>query len=234
MHLLLIFCAASSACAQAEVLWDNWYTVSEHGHPNSYYNEKAEIVGNHAKIQVNRWIKDGQKIRSEVLGEVAKNTEFLEPLLYDFRTQTNDGQDKVIDGSIKGKIFSVKIKTGIEAPKTLRAEMLPKLILSSFFPLWVNKNYKRISGVQPKDFQAIVEDQVDKEVPVVSGSAYEMRADAFATSTHTRKLRVEFAKIVMIWWVTPKGDAVQIQITALDQLVKKVDRKVAETYLSNP
>ena len=235
-HLLLIFCTVGIPTAEAQVLWNNWYTVSDHGHPDSYYNEKAETVGDRAKIQVNTWIKVGQKIRNEALGAVAKNTQLLEPLLYDFRTQTDDGQEKVIDGSIveNGKVFSVKMKSGIQASKPLRAEMMPKLILSSFFPMWIHKNYKRISGVQPIEFQAIVEDQVDSTVPVVNGTAYEMRQDDFAKSTNTRKLRIEFNKIVAFWWVTPKGDAIQIQVPELERLVKKVDQKTAQDYLSNP
>jgi len=236
-HFLLNFGMAwATTQAQASVLWDNWYTVSDHGHPDSYYNEKAEIVGDRAKIQVNTWIKSGKKIKSEALGAVAKNTTLLEPLLYDFRTQTPEGDEVVIDGSIigNGKIFSVKKKTGVESAKPLKAEMIPKLILSSFFPIWINKNYKRISGVQPIEFHAIVEDQVDSQVPVVEGTAYEMREDEFAKKTHTRKLRIEFNRIVAIWWVTPKGDAVQIQVPELERLVKKTNPKEAQDYLSNP
>jgi hypothetical protein len=235
-HLLLIMFTVYAPLTQAEVLWNNWYTVTDHGHPESYYNEKAEIVGDRAKIQVNTWTKSGKIIRSDALGAVAKNTQQLEPLLYDFRTQTDDGQEKVIDGSIinNGKTFSVKIKSGTEPSKPVRAEMIPKLILSSFFPVWIHKNYKRITGVQPIEFQAIVEDQVDSTVPVVTGTAYEMREDDFAKKTNTRKLRIEFNKIVAIWWVTPKGDAIQIQVPALERLVKKVDEKTAQNFLSSP
>jgi hypothetical protein len=61
-----------------------------------------------------------------------------------------------------------------------------------------------------------------------------MKQDDFAKSTHTRKLRIEFNQIVAIWWVTPKGDAVQIEVKELERLVKKTTRKIAEDYLSNP
>jgi|GEM_PF-2254858 len=225
------FVAPSGACA--EVLWDNWYTVTDHGKPDSYYNEKAELKGDRAKIQVNTWIKFGGKIKSENLGASAKNTTLLEPLLYDFRTQNEFGIEKVIDGSIidHGKVFSVKIKEGDHTSKPLRAEMLPKLILSSFFPIWIHKNYKRINGAQPIEFHAIVEDQVEKQVPVAEGTAYEMNADDFSRKTKTRKLRIEFNKIVAIWYVTPKGDAIKIEVSSLERTVQKVDRKVAEKFL---
>jgi hypothetical protein len=237
LHLLTIcftlLCALYAPHASAEILWDNWYTVTDQGQPDSYYNEKAELMGDRAKIQVNTWIKVGQKIKNENLGATAKNTTFLEPLLYNFRTQTLSGNEKVIDGSVinNGKIFSVKIKEGTIVSKPLRAEMLPKLILSSFFPLWVHKNYKRITGVQPIEFHAIVEDQVDNQVPVVAGTAYEMNADNFSKKTNTRKIRITFNNIVAIWYVTPKGDAVQIDVTSLKKLVKKVDRATAEKFL---
>ncbi len=233
-HPLLILLVALTSPAQAEVLWDNWYTVSDHGAPDSYYNEKAEITGDRAKIQVNTWIKDGKRIKSENLGANAKNTDLLEPLLYNFRTQGPAGEEKVIDGTItsNGKIFSVKTKTGIQSSKPLRAEMLPKLILASFFPLWLNKNYKRVNGVQPIEFRAILEDRVETEVPVVLGTAYEMNQDEFAKKTNTRKLRVEFNRIVAIWWITKKGDAIQIHLPSVERMVKKVDRSVAEKYLT--
>ena len=176
-HLLLILLMASlSPRAQAAnekttTLWDNWYTVTDHGHPDSYYNEKASLLGDRAKIQVNTWILEGKKVRSENLGASAKNTTLLEPLLYNFRTQEN-GEEKSIDGTVSGKVFSMKMKKGTQASNSLRAEMLPKLILASFFPLWINKNYKRITGVQPIEFQAIVEDKVEDQVPVIHGTAY--------------------------------------------------------------
>ncbi len=231
---LMLMLVLVPSFSEAEVLWDNWYIVTDHGHPDSYYNEKAEILGDHAKIQVNTWIKKGKKIKSENLGASAKNTPLLEPLLYNFRTQDDMGQEKIIDGSVlnNGKVFSVKIKTGIETSKPLRAEMIPKLILASFFPIWIHKNYKRISGVQPIEFQAIVEDQVDGQVPVIKGTAYEMREDDFAKKTKTRKLRIEFNHIVAIWWVTPKGDAIKIQVNELERTVQKVGRKTAEDFLN--
>ena len=229
----LLFSQFLMVGAQAEVLWDNWYTVTESGKPDSYYNEKAEIIQDKAKVQVNSWIKDGASIRIENLGATAKNTPLLEPLLYNFHSQ-GLGAEKTLDGSIlnNGKIFSVKVKRGNQSGVApLRAEMLPKLILASFFPVWVNKNYKRITGVQPISFQAIVEDQVEETVPVVNGDAYEMKADEFSIQSKTRKLRISFNRIVAFWYVTPKGDALKITIPSLNKVVEKVDRSVAEKFL---
>jgi hypothetical protein len=228
---LLFFIPFSSS--GGEVLWDHWYTVSERNAPHSYYNEKVEIAGDRIKIQLNTWIREGRKIRSENLGATAKNTELLQPLFYSFRTQV-DGEEKVIDGTVdpKGRVFSVKVRAGVNQAKPLRAEMLPKLILASFFPAWINKNYKRITGVQPKEFQAILEDRVEGEIPVIRGTAYEMRADEFATRSKTRKLRVEFDKSVAIWWVEPKGDALRIEVPALERVVNRTTREAAETFLS--
>jgi hypothetical protein len=227
-----VLIATPLVSSNATVLWDNWYTVSDHNTPHSYYNEKAEITGERAKIQVNTWIKDGSRIRSENLGATAKNNESLDPIFYNFRTQ-QEGEEKVIDGSIdgKGKVFSVKSRTGIRQSKPLKAQMLPNLILASFFPMWIHQNYKRITGVQPKEFQAILEDQVEGEVPVILGTAYEMRSDEFAESTKTRKLRVVFNKIVNYWWVTPKGDAVRIEIPSFERVVQKTTKEKAESFL---
>ncbi len=220
------------APARAEVLWDNWYIESEDGIPQSYYNEKAETKGDRAKIQVNKWIRDGKRIRSENLGATAKNSTLLEPLFYNFRTQVN-GEEKVIDGTVSGngKVFSIKSKVGIRQSRPLRAEMVPKLFFSSFFPLWIHKNAKRISGVQPIEFQSIVEDQVDDQIPVYRGSAYEMKPDEFAKETRTRKLRIEFNRIVAIWWVTPKGDAIKVDLPALKKTVLLTTREKAEASL---
>ena len=231
-----------SGSAKATVLWDNWYTVSLKGAPFSYYNEKVEVLSDRIKIQVNQWFKEGNAgkitVRSENLGASAKNTPLLEPLIYNFRKNEN-GVDTSIDGTVtnNGKIFSVKDKTGNAEVKTLRAEMLPKIILSSFFPVWINKNYKRINGVQPIEFTAIVEDKVkiaeDKSqstIPITKGTAYEMREDDFAKKTATRKLRIEFDGTVFLWWVGKNGEAVQIQVPSQEQLVKKVEKKIAEDF----
>jgi hypothetical protein len=223
-----------SPSAGAETLWDNWYTVSEHGKPNSYYHEKAELLGDRAKIQVNSWIREGSRTLAENLGATAKNTTLLEPLLYNFRKTDALGRETTIDGSVlsNGKVFSVKVKKGVNSQKPLKAEMLPKLILSSFFPVWIHKNYKRISPVQPIEFMAIVEDQVDEQVPVVKGTAYEMTPDEFAKKHTARKIRVVFNNTVNFWWITKAGDAIKIEIPSLERVATKVDKQTAESFLS--
>jgi hypothetical protein len=234
-HLFSICFILTAHSVSAETLWDNWYTETDDGVPKLYYNEKAEIVGDKAKIQVNTWIQEGQKIRSENLGASAKNTPLLEPLLYNFRTQEN-GAEKVIDGTVlnNGKIFSVKVSKNGQTAKPLRAEMLPKLIISSFFPFWIHNNYKKISGVQPTEFMAIVEDAVQDEIPVLKGTAYEMNADEISKKTKTRKLRITFGNVVNYWYVSPKGDAVEITVPSMKKVVVKTDRDIAEKFLSLP
>ncbi len=232
---LTIFCGLTSLDSHAEVLWDNWYTVTDGGKPESYYNEKAEIIQDKAKIQVNTWTRTETGTKVENLGATAKNTPLLEPLLYNFRS-TEGSNEKTIDGSIisNGKVFSVKVKHGQQpAGKALRAEMLPKLILASFFPIWVHKNYKRITGVQPIEFQAIVEDQVEETVPVIKGTAYEMLPDDFSKKTKTRKIRIEFNKLVAFWYITPKGDSVRISIPTINKMVDKVDHDTAQKFLTS-
>ncbi len=218
--------------SSAEILWDNWYVVTTDGTPESYYNEIAETIGDKAQVRVNTWIKEGTKIKSENLGATAKNTPLLEPLLFNFRTQEM-GIEKTLDGTImnNGKVFSVKIKKGEKSLTPLRAEMLPKLILVSFFPVWIHKNYKKITGVQPKDFSAIIEDQVADQVPVVKGNVYEMVPDELSKKTKTRKLRVVFNNIVAYWYVTPKGDPIEINAPSLKKHVKKVSKAEAEKFL---
>jgi len=218
--------------SRAELLWDNWYVVSANGVHESYFNERAEITGDQAKIRVNYWIKEGTKVRSENFGGTAKNTPELQPLLFNYRTR-EAGVEKVIDGTIlnHGKIFSVKVKRGERQSKPILAEMLPKLTLVSFFPLWIHKNYKKISSVQPKDFIAIIEDQVDREVPVGKGSVFEAMPDDFAKQTKTRKLRILFRDIVAFWYVGPKGDAVRITFPTLNKEVNKTTREEAEKSL---
>ncbi len=220
--------------AQSEVLWDNWYTVTEQQKAQSYYHERAEIVGDRAKIQVNAWIREGNRTRSENLGATAKNTSLLEPLLYNFRTQDATGQAVTIDGSIinGGKVFSVKVKRGIQAQKPIRAEMLPKLILASFFPVWIHKNYKRIGPVQPIEFFAIAEDRVEDQILVAKGSAYEVNPDDFAKKMNTRKIRVVYNGVVNFWWISKKGDAIRIEIPSQEKRVDKVTKEVAESFLS--
>ena len=218
--------------ASAEVLWDNWYVSRTNGVAQYYFNEHAEITGDKAKIRVNYWIKEGTRIKSENIGATAKNSPLLEPLVYNFKTQ-DAGSEKTMDGTImgNGKIFSVKIKKGVKNMTPLRAQMIPNLILSSFFPVWIHKNYKKISSVQPKEFAAIIENEVDTEVPVTKGDVYEMVPDDFAKKTQTRKLRVNFKKVVSFWYVTPKGDAIRIIAPNYNSETKKVSREEAEKSL---
>lgn len=235
-QLLIIFLTLPGAAfaQKNSLLWDNWYTVTQNGTPDSYYNEKVEILTDRVKIQVNWWISEKNKIRTENLGATAKNSPLLEPLLYNFRTTLPDGSEKIIDGTIlkDGKVFSVKLSKNGKSEKPLKAQMLPKLILASFFPVWIHKNYKRISPVQPIEFKSIVEDQVENEVPIIKGSAYEMRPDDYAKQSKTRKLRIEFNQLVAYWYVNPIGDTTKILIPSLQKEVLKVNKEKAQTFLN--
>jgi hypothetical protein len=59
-----------------------------------------------------------------------------------------------------------------------------------------------------------------------------MRSDEYAKSTQSRKLRVEFNKVIAFWWVSKTGDALKIEVPALERVVKKTTREVAEHFLS--
>jgi hypothetical protein len=222
----------------AGTIWDNWYTVSQDGAPQSYYNEKFDDLKETVKIQLNTWILVDAKtktVQSENLGATAKNTTLLEPIRYNFRTVENK-VEKSIDGSVQkdGKIFTSITTLNGKPSHPLKAEMIPKLILTSFFSVWVHKNYKRINGAQPIEFHAIVEDQTTDQVPVIKGTAYEMMADDFAKKTKTRKLRIEFNQLVAFWWINPNGEALKITLPSLKKEVLKVDRGTALAFFGKP
>jgi hypothetical protein len=218
--------------AQAEVLWDNWYIVRTNGTAECYYNERAELAGDKAKIRVNTWMKEGTRLKSENLGATAKNLPTLDPLNYNFRTQ-EAGVEKVIDGTVtnNGKVFLFKIKKGPRTLTPLRAQMLPKIFLSSFFPMWMHKNYKRISPVQPREFTAIKEFDVESQVPVAKGDAFEMQPDDYALQTKTRKIRVKYENIVNFWYINSKGEPLRIHVPSIGRDTRKATREEAEKSL---
>jgi hypothetical protein len=216
----------------AQVLWDNWYVVKTNGATEGYYNERAEISGTKAKIRVNTWLREGTRIRSENLGATAKNLPTLDPLNYNFRTQ-EIGMEKTIDGTVSenGKVFSFKIKKGPRTLNPLRAQMVPKIILSSFFPLWVHKNYKKISPVQPREFMTIKEYDVENQVPVAKGDVFEMQPDEFSSKTKTRKIRVKYDNVVNFWYIDARGEAIRIHVPSMNRDTRKTTREEAEKSL---
>jgi hypothetical protein len=222
----------TAKAAVGQLLWDNWYIVRANGTPKAYYNEHAEIAGDKIRLRVNTWEREGTKLKSENLGATAKNSPQLTPQLYHFRT-FEAGIEKTIDGTVmnNGKVFSFKIKRGSKTLNPLRAQMIPNIFLSSFFPVWLHLNMKKISSVQPKEFTTIREYDVENSVLLAKGDAYEMMPDDFSKQTGTRKIRVNYNQVVNFWYITPKGEAIRILSPAIGMETRKSTREEAEKSL---
>lgn len=225
---------ASSTASTTTQTWDSWYTVSIGGKiPYGYYHDKVDVKEGKIAFQNQYWKREEGYINEEQLIAFSENTKTLTPILFNFKSNYR-GTEVVLDGTFKNGVLSVKVRQNKkDEPKIERSQ--PKgAIFSSQFPIWIGKNLSSFKIGKKESFKAILEDNVQKRYQPVSGNLTLEADDETATSTHTKKLSIDYNNQKSIWYVHPTGETEKIVIKGApgaEIIVNKVSESVARRYL---
>ncbi|MDR3607439.1 MAG: hypothetical protein P4M08_08665 [Oligoflexia bacterium] len=230
--------AASSPKAQANVLWDQWYTILvKRGNSHySYYHELVERTKGRIHFQNDVWKKEEDYINRESLGAFAEDNDSLSPLFYNYRatfrsTETViDGNVEIVDGS---KFFVAKARSkGADLPD-VKKSLNRKAFFEVFFPVWLGKHLAEMKEGHGVSFSTIMEDDLEHDFQLEEGTARLEKPDAIATQTHTHKISVTYRSMPSIWWITDKGYAERIEMPAQELIIERVPREKAESFFTD-
>jgi len=214
------------------VLWDYWYTVTVNQNIRyAYYNDRVEVKDDRIHYQ-NRFSKQEEGyINEEQLGAFAMNNAELTPLFFNFHSTYRTAETK-IDGNVKdGKLLTVKIRKGNTDLPLVNKGIPQKIIFSVFFPVSLAQKIPYLKTGQPGSFTSILEDNLEVGFASVPGTFRLETPDAFANTTKTSKVIVNYRDIQSIWYVEKTGAPIRIEMPAQKTLIERASEEDAQDFL---
>jgi hypothetical protein len=232
-HLALLLGLVPYPGFAAGPIWDAWYTVTIGKKIHyEYYHDHAELKGDRIYYQNHAWKKEEEFINEEQLGAFAQDNAELSPLFFNFHSAYRS-TETVIDGTVKPntKLITIKIRKGSEDVAPITKGMSGHSTFSSLFPVWLKRHISELKAGHSITFWSIQEDDPDMQF---SSNATEVRLDkpdAFAESTHTRKLNIRYRGLQTFWWVDQDNLPLKVEIPQQRMTIERVAQEKAEHFL---
>lgn len=219
--------------AKEKTLWSHWYTITiKDKIPYGYYNETVNDRGDQIHVQTDLWKKEEGYINEEHLSAFSKNTTELWPVFYNFYSTYRSRETK-IDGTMKNeKYLAVSVREGKKSKPLITQHLPKKTILSSFFPVFLNKNLDQLKKRKSLSFYSVSEDDRRSEFRPQPGRVTIATPDDFAKKSQTTRLSIRHSGVQSSWWIDSQGAAVRIQMPAQKVEVKRVSEKEAKAFLN--
>jgi hypothetical protein len=155
----------------------------------------------------------------------------LNPLFFNFRS-TYRNSETLVDGSVKdGKTLVVKIKRDGQALPSVTKSISKGTFFSGFFPFWISKELPVLKEGKTVSFSTILEDDVDNGFNSESGTIRLEPADAFAKSSQTKKIAVDYRSVRSYWWSDAHGAPVKTEMPETKAVIERVTKEKAEAFL---
>lgn len=215
----------------AAVVWDSWYTVTLRGKvPYGYYNDRFEKKEGKIAFKNQFWKREEGFINEERVVAFAKEDEELSPLLFLFSSNYRNSEI-MIDGNVgANNELIVKPRENGKSQPPIRRNIPKKTILSTFFPVWLGKKLPSMKEGKSVNFNAILEDNLEKRYSPVYGSVRLEKNDEIANKTKTKKLFVDFGG-KNYWYVLPSGEPQRIVMPEQKVVVEKTTEAIARRFL---
>jgi hypothetical protein len=238
-HPLALPLQAAQKKGSAKLLIDAWYTITLNNSGVAgpirygYYNDHLEQRDGKLFFQNQVWKLEQGFINEEQLGAMAEDNADLTPLLYNFHSKYRT-TETLIDGTVKdGKVLTIKVRHGSEEMPQFRRALPSKTIFEVFFPVWLGRHTASLEPGKSVAFSTFLEDSVDKQFETMTGRVKAEKPDDFARSSKTTKVSVDFGGATTRWWIDSSGVTKKIENPSLGQVIEKVDRKTAESFLTS-
>jgi hypothetical protein len=230
--VLLFISQSSAAGLKPDLKWDHWYTVKVNGKvPFAYYHEKTQTVSGRTHLELEIFKKEEGFLNQENLGLFAQNDEAVTPLFYNYR-MTFKNSETILDGTLdSAQYLNIKIrKNGSELP-VVKKHLPANVIFSYMFPIWVAKRLPTLTPNHYVGFQAINEEQIEQQFPIVSGKLMLEPEDAFAKSHKAKKVSMIYEDMPSVWWLAKDGSAIRIVRGENQLVIDQVSKEQAHKFL---
>jgi hypothetical protein len=218
----------------ANILWDEWYTVMIAGKVHyGFYNERVELRdgGNQVFLKNEFWKQEEDYINREDLG-VVSNSATLSPMFFNFHSIYRT-TETIIDGNVKdGKFLSVRIKRGGQDLPIVQRSIPSKVFFSALFPYWLGKQLPSMKEGDVKNFETVMEDNIELGFSPMEGQIKIEKADETARAGGLKKVRVDSRGIRSWWWVTNEGMAERIEMPEQKIVVTRSKKEIAKKFLN--
>lgn len=220
------------AASNPNLIFDAWYTINaEKNIPYGYYHDRLEKKGDRLYYQSHIWKKEEQFTNEEQLGLYAQDDQNLKPLIYNFRSLYRT-TETVIDGTVNERnLFKVSAKQGNNPLPPFQRTLPSKIIFSTFFPIWIQRNFTATDVGKTKSLMTIYEDSYDTRFETKSGTVKLEPDDKFAKQNQAKKFSVTIAGQKSTWYLDTKGVPLKILMHANNVMIQRSTEAQAKKHL---
>ncbi len=217
---------------QASILWDYWYTVLVNKTIRySYYHEKVRRTEGRIHYQFNSWKAEEGFLNEESLGAFAKDTPFLEPIFFNFRSVYR-ATETTIDGTLQpDNTLAIKVKRNSSEMPVMRKLFPPKTLLAGYFPVWFRLRLPLMKEGQSIGFRAVAEDNVDLGFSPFAGLVRLEKPDSFCLNNRAKRLTVNYRDIRSTWYLDANGAPIRIEMPGIKTVVERTSEQLARKFL---
>jgi hypothetical protein len=141
--------------------------------------------------------------------------------------------ETIIDGNVKdGKFLSVRIKRGGQDLPIVQRSIPSKVFFSALFPYWLGKQLPSMKEGDVKNFETVMEDNIELGFSPMEGQIKIEKADETARAGGLKKVRVDSRGIRSWWWVTNEGMAERIEMPEQKIVVTRSKKEIAKKFLN--
>jgi len=234
MIFLKLFLAGVSlaAPAKSEMLWKEWYLISQKGVAVGYFEETAERRPSEKQLAVTqKWVEKMDGKAETYIGSVADEARLKPVAFFVDRKGGSEVKSYKTDGRVKDKKIEITFKpvAASLAKSTEITSLQPSMYLSSFVPMAVARHFKEKG---PLAFVALVEDSGDMSVAIKKGLAEVLKEEKKIGSETCRSVVIHFGGQLQKWWITKAGKACLVEFpdsgTKMELSSEKQAKKAVE------
>ncbi len=228
---LLVASVSLAAPAKSEILWKEWYLISQKGVAVGYFEETAERRPSEKQLAVTqKWLEKMDGKAETYIGSVADEARLTPVAFFVDRKGGSEEKSYKTDGRVKNKKIEITFKpvSNSLAKSTEQASLQPSMYLSSFVPMAVARHFKEKG---PLTFVALVEDSGDMSVAVKKGLAEVLKEEKKIGGETCRSVVIHFGGQLQKWWISKAGKACLVEFPDSGMKMELSNEKQAKTAL---
>jgi hypothetical protein len=222
----------SLSASRSKILWDHWFTVTVYKkYRYAIYHETVKKEAGKIHYYYHSLKMEEGFTNEERLESVARDTPFLEPISFEFKSFYRSSVTEIKGQFSKNEKLNVYVKKNSKSTEPIEKVVPPHTILVGLFPVWFKLQLPFMKPEISIGFSAINEDNIELEFSPLQGNVQLDRPDEYSQSTGTTKLSVTFQNTLNLWYLDKAGIPYRLEIPSSHTLIQRTTETEAKKFL---
>jgi len=233
VKIFLTSMAFAASNEKTEILWREWYLITQKTVAVGYFEETAERRPNDKQLAITqKWVEKMGGKSETYIGSVAEEARLKPVAFFVERKASNEEKSYKTDGRAKDNKLEITFRpaSAALAKSTENTPLQPSMYFSSFVPMAVARHFKEKG---PLSFVAAVEDDGNMNVEVKKGLAEVQKDEKKIMGENCRQVVIHFGGQLQRWWITKSGKACLVEFPETNTKMELSTEQQAKKALEN-